>query len=47
MADVATGELQAAIAKLPGADEVYGRAPGENFSVASIVLGRDNRRPGS
>jgi len=44
MADVATGELQAAIAKLPGADEVYGRAPGENFSVASIVLGRDNRR---
>jgi squalene synthase HpnC len=44
MADAATGELRAAIERLPGADEVYGRAPGENFSVASIVLGRDNRR---
>jgi squalene synthase HpnC len=44
MADAATGELRAAIERLPGADEVYRRAPGENFSVASIVLGRDNRR---
>ena len=44
MADAATGDLQAAVEKLPGADEIYGRAPGENFSVASAVLGRDNRR---
>jgi squalene synthase HpnC len=44
MADAATGDLQAAVEKLPGADEIYGRAQGENFSVASIVLGRDNRR---
>jgi squalene synthase HpnC len=44
MADAATGELGAAVERLPGADEIYGRAPGENFSVASIVLGRDNRR---
>jgi squalene synthase HpnC len=44
MADAATGELGAAAERLPGADEVYGRASGENFSVASIVLGPDNRR---
>ena len=44
MADAATGKLGAAVERLPGADEIYGRAPGENFSVASIVLGRDNRR---
>src|SRR6516225_2958369 len=44
MADAATGELGAAVERLPGADEIYGRAPGENFSVASIALGRDNRR---
>jgi squalene synthase HpnC len=44
MADAATGELGAAVERLPGAQEIYGRAPGENFSVASIVLGRDNRR---
>lgn len=44
MADAATGELGGAVESLPGADEVYGRAPSENFSVASIVLGRDNRR---
>src|SRR5215472_17370056 len=44
MADAATGKLGAAVERLPGADEVYGRATGENFSVASIVLGRDNRR---
>jgi squalene synthase HpnC len=43
MADAATGDLQAAVEKLPGADEIYGRAPGENFSVASAVLGRGNR----
>jgi squalene synthase HpnC len=43
MADAATGELEAAVERLPGAHEIYGRAPGENFSVASIVLGRDNR----
>jgi squalene synthase HpnC len=43
MADAATGEL-GAVERLPGADEIYGRAPSENFSVASIVLGRDNRR---
>ena len=34
----------AAVESLPSADEVYSRAPGENFSVASIVLGRDNKR---
>src|SRR5262245_46977089 len=44
MADAATGEVRAAVERLPGADEIYARAPGENFSVASIVLGRDNRR---
>ena len=44
MADAATGDLQAAVEKLPGADEIYGRASGENFSVASLVLGRDHRR---
>jgi squalene synthase HpnC len=44
MADAATGKLGAAVERLPGADEIYGRAPGENFSVASIVLGSDNRR---
>jgi squalene synthase HpnC len=44
MADAATGDLQSAVETLPGAEEIYGRAPGENFSVASIVLGRDNRR---
>jgi squalene synthase HpnC len=44
MADAATGALGAAVESLPGAHEIYERAPGENFSVASIVLGRDNRR---
>jgi len=44
MADAATGKLGAAVERLPGADEIYDRAPSENFSVASIVLGRDNRR---
>jgi squalene synthase HpnC len=43
MADAAT-ELRAAVESLPGADEIYGRASGENFSVASIVLGRENKR---
>jgi squalene synthase HpnC len=33
-----------AIADLPGAEDVYGRASGENFSVASLVLGRTARR---
>jgi squalene synthase HpnC len=36
--------LGGAVESLPGAEEVFGRASGENFSVASIVLGRDNRR---
>jgi squalene synthase HpnC len=44
MADAATGELGAAVERLPGADEIHDRAAGENFSVASIVLGADNRR---
>jgi squalene synthase HpnC len=29
--------------ELPGAEAVLGRAGGENFSVASVVLGRENR----
>jgi squalene synthase HpnC len=33
-----------AVERLPGADAIYDRAAGENFSVASIVVGRDNRR---
>src|ERR1700722_16405444 len=33
-----------AIADLPGAEEIYGRASSENFSVASVVLGRTARR---
>jgi squalene synthase HpnC len=33
-----------ASAGLPGAEEIYGRASGENFSVASVVLGRTARR---
>jgi squalene synthase HpnC len=33
-----------AVERLPGADAIYGRAASENFSVASIVVGRDNRR---
>ncbi len=37
MADVA-------IAELPGAEEIYSRASGENFSVASLVLGKTARR---
>jgi squalene synthase HpnC len=44
MADAATGELQATVERLPAADEIYDRAQGENFSVASIVVGRQNRR---
>jgi squalene synthase HpnC len=49
MAEAATGELQAAggrvtVGELPGAGDVYDRASGENFSVASLLLGRDNRR---
>ena len=34
----------AASADLPGAEEIYDRASGENFSVASLVLGRTARR---
>jgi len=30
--------------ELPGPQEVFDRAPGENFSVASLLAGRDNRR---
>ena len=37
MADVASADL-------PGAEEIYDRASGENFSVASIVLGQTARR---
>jgi squalene synthase HpnC len=49
MPDAATGEhlassRQAPAGNLPGADEILGRAAGENFSVASILLGRDTRR---
>jgi squalene synthase HpnC len=45
MADVAAGGLKtgAAIGEVPGAQEVQARATGENFSVASIVLGRATR----
>jgi squalene synthase HpnC len=49
MAEAATTELraegrQATVGELPGADEVFPRASGENFSVASLVLGRETRR---
>jgi squalene synthase HpnC len=49
MAEAATGELRAesrqvTVEELPGAHEVFGRASGENFSVASLLLGSDNRR---
>ena len=49
MPDAATGEhlassRQAPAGNLPGADEIFDRAAGENFSVASILLGRDTRR---
>jgi squalene synthase HpnC len=45
MVDAATGELavDAAIGDLPTADEIGARAAGENFSVASILLGRETR----
>ncbi len=46
MADAAAGGLKtgAAIGEVPGARAVQDRAAGENFSVASIVLGREARR---
>ena len=49
MPDAATGEhlassRQALAENLPGADEIFDRAAGENFSVASILLGHDTRR---
>jgi squalene synthase HpnC len=49
MAEAATGEMRAAsrqltVGELPGAHEVFDRAAGENFSVASLVLGSENRR---
>ena len=49
MAEAATGETRAAsgqltVGELPGAQEVFGRSAGENFSVASFVLGSENRR---
>jgi squalene synthase HpnC len=49
MAEAATGNLRAAsrratVGELPQAQDVYGRASGENFSVASLVLGPGNRR---
>jgi squalene synthase HpnC len=39
----ATGSVGAAESQLPGADAVLERAGGENFSVASVVLGRKLR----
>jgi squalene synthase HpnC len=39
----ATGRLSPASDQLPGESEVLGRASGENFSVASLVLGRATR----
>jgi squalene synthase HpnC len=39
----ATGSLGAAESQLPGEDAVLDRAGGENFSVASLVLGRQRR----
>ena len=46
MADAATGKLGTVgeVENLPDADEIYARAPAENFSVASLVLGRDDAR---
>ena len=49
MAEAATGEVRAAsgqltVGELPGAQEVFDRASGENFSVASLVLGSESRR---
>ncbi len=45
MGDAATGGLAAgtALEGLPAADEIGARASGENFSVASILLGRETR----
>jgi squalene synthase HpnC len=40
MAEALTGE----VAMLPGEEEILERAGGENFSVASVVVGRENRR---
>jgi squalene synthase HpnC len=45
MAEAATSERKAesrrtAVGDLPGASEIFSRAAGENFSVASLVLGR-------
>ena len=45
MAEAAISEPRAeggrtTVGELPGADEVFARAAGENFSVASLVLGR-------
>ncbi|HEY4349037.1 MAG TPA: squalene synthase HpnC [Gaiellaceae bacterium] len=49
MTETATGRLndatgQATVRELPGAHEVFDRAAGENFSVASLAVGRANRR---
>jgi squalene synthase HpnC len=45
MGEAVTGELAAgaALEGLPDAGEIGARAPGENFSVASILLGRETR----
>ena len=50
MGDVATGGLRASAARpaeerLPSEQQILERAPGENFSVASLVLGRDDAPP--
>jgi squalene synthase HpnC len=47
--DIASGGIRASEAglaelKLPSEQQILERAPGENFSVASLVLGRDTRR---
>ena len=49
MAEAATGEVRAAsgqltVGELPGARAVFDRASAENFSVASLALGSENRR---
>src|SRR4051794_36118987 len=45
MGDVATGGIRAAAGlDLPSEQEIFERAPGENFSVASLVVGRRAQR---
>src|SRR3954447_20253628 len=45
MGDVATGGIRAAAGlDLPSEQEIFERAPGENFSVASLFVGRRAQR---